>query len=530
MDMKKIRNAVVACIASAVVFTSCVSVEQKTGDKEQTTASNGSEEQTTETKKEVKPSFGGTLNLAMNKPETLNVIDNKIRDVADVLSLVYEPLFVLGEDEKPVPVLADSYSYDESGRGLNIKLKQGIKFHDGSTLTSEDVKFTIEYIKRNSASPYNFYALPIRRVSIEDEYNFKLYYDEPYAFAVSDLMFPILSSTYLKSANYDKNFPVGTGPYECNKFESTSFLDLKAFKDYRQKCLIEKVHAVVVNSSEEIENMFNAGLIDIFDPMAFNWLDYSETSSKKIVAYPSRNMSFIGFNFNKKDKLKKELREAIMMSINREHIGYKVFVSQVTQTDTPVLPNAYFNEDNSVQYSVDVEKAVDIVAKLGEYTKENKLKLQMLVNKDVESNEKMAEIIKIDLEQVNIDLELVLATKDEYMEKVKSGNYEMFLGNIRLSSRPDYLSLFHSRGTQNFINYSNPDMDSYIAKIINSVTEDDLKANVKGMEDIFLSDLPYVTLFFHNGGVMLNDKLKGEYVLYADNPLFGVRNLYITEE
>ncbi len=529
MKKIRIRTMIFTFMMTAFIFASCTAIKNE-GGKESISENNSQTtvvEKTTTAAKVLKPVKGGTANLAMQKPDTLNILDNTIKDVADVLNLVYEPLFLLDENSKPRPILAESYEYDESGRGLTIKLKENIKFHDGSVLNSNDVKYSIEYIKTNAQSPYNFYVLPIRRVSIIDENTFKLYYDEPYAFAISDLIFPIISKNNTRSKQYDKFSPIGTGPYMLDKFESTKYLDLKVFHEYRDEVLIEKVHAAIVNDGKEIEDMFNAGLVDIYAPRVFNWLDYSEDKKMKIESYVSRNMSFIGYNLDKEAKLTKDIRKAITRTVDRKYIAYKAYVSKVIMSFTPVLPKAYFNGSDSITYDNDIEKSKDLLA---EYSEENPLKLTILVNADTSNSDRIADMIKESLEKINIELNVELLPREQYFEKIKSGNYEMFLGNLKMSSRPDYYSLFHSEGSQNFVNYKSPIMDEYIVKLINSTSEEDIKASVSDIENTFLSDLPYTVMFFHEGGIMINEKLKGDYTVYNDDVYFGLRDLYISEK
>ncbi len=529
--MKKVnfKVMIMTLILVIAMLTSCTAI-RKDGGEEQSKADESKtsvSETATTTAKALKPVMGGTVNLAMQKPDTLNILDNTVKDVSNVLGLVYEPLFLLDEKSRPTPILAKSYEYDESGRGLVIKLKENIKFHDGSVLTSNDVKYSIEYIKTNPESPYNFYVLPIRRVSIIDENTFKLYYDEPYAFAVSDLIFPIISKNYRRSKSYDKFSPVGTGPYMLDRFETTKFLDLKVFPEYREEVLIEKVHAAIVNDGKEIEDMFNAGLVDIYAPRVFNWLDYSEDNYKRIKSYVSRNMTFIGYNFDKEAKLGRDVRKAITRTVDRKHIAYKAYVSKVYMAFTPILPEAYFNGPDSIAYDNDIEKSKELLV---EYNEENPLKISLLINSDVANSEWVAKMIKDNLAKINIELSIDSKPRDEYLAKVKSGDYEMFLGNLKMSSRPDYYSLFHSEGSQNFIKYKNPLMDEYIAKLINSTKEEEIKASVNDIENTFLSDLPYTVLFFHSGGILINDKLKGNYKVYNDDVYFGIRNLHIEEK
>ena len=66
------------------------------------------------------------------------------RDAVSVLDLVYEGLFTLDDDYAPQPELAYSYSFISEGRRLEVKLREGITFHNGQELTARDVVATLE--------------------------------------------------------------------------------------------------------------------------------------------------------------------------------------------------------------------------------------------------------------------------------------------------------------------------------------------------------------------------------------------------
>ena len=63
----------------------------------------------------------------------------------DLVSLLYDTLFQLDQDNKPIPWLVKEYTISEDGLTYNLKLNENIKWHDGKPLTAEDVKFTIDY-------------------------------------------------------------------------------------------------------------------------------------------------------------------------------------------------------------------------------------------------------------------------------------------------------------------------------------------------------------------------------------------------
>ena len=80
------------------------------------------------------------LNIAINaNPPSLDVPAVNSNIVGGIGMHIFEPLFSLNADSQPTAVLADSYSVSEDGKVYTIKLRQGIKFHNGEEMKADDV-------------------------------------------------------------------------------------------------------------------------------------------------------------------------------------------------------------------------------------------------------------------------------------------------------------------------------------------------------------------------------------------------------
>ena len=142
-----------------------------------------------------------TINLTMMQPETINPITNKNKSVGYIMNLIYDSLFTIDENYDTVPQLVEEYKIENDGMSINIKLKD-IKWHDGTTLTSSDVKFTVDLIKQNIDSPYNALVENISSILIINDKEFNINFNDKYAFSIDTLIFPIVSEKQLEK---DKN-------------------------------------------------------------------------------------------------------------------------------------------------------------------------------------------------------------------------------------------------------------------------------------------------------------------------------------
>ena len=86
-----------------------------------------------------------TINLTMMQPKTINPITNKNKSVSYIMNLIYDGLFTIDENYNTVPQLVEQYKISDDGMSIYIKLKDA-KWHDGTPLTSYDVKFTVDLI------------------------------------------------------------------------------------------------------------------------------------------------------------------------------------------------------------------------------------------------------------------------------------------------------------------------------------------------------------------------------------------------
>ncbi len=106
------------------------------------------QENTTSSKENNKSGINSEyINLTMVKPTTINPVLNNDKSVAYIMNLVYDGLFTIDQNYNTVPQLVEKYSIGSDGKSINITLKDA-KWHDGKSVTSSDVKFTIELIQK----------------------------------------------------------------------------------------------------------------------------------------------------------------------------------------------------------------------------------------------------------------------------------------------------------------------------------------------------------------------------------------------
>ena len=171
------------------------------------------------------------IRLVIANLDNLNPIVSKNQNVQDILKLVYEPLLNVTEDYKLESSLLTEWSKAETKAYL-IKIREGVKWHNGTDFIAQDVKYTIDTIKAlGDNSIYYSNVRNIENVEIvgNNILRITLYEEEP--FFEYNLTFPIISSTFFSGEDLNisskSNIPMGTGMYKLQSVDITSSLELK---------------------------------------------------------------------------------------------------------------------------------------------------------------------------------------------------------------------------------------------------------------------------------------------------------------
>lgn len=545
----RMKRFLVLLLVCAMFVTGCKANNGNTNKEEvnDTTATKPTEPE--KEKEAVKPvaSFGGELKVLMRNPSTLNPLLNNDRTVNQVLHLMFDSLFVLNQEEKPVPSLAESYSYSDTGSYMTIVLKKNILFQDGEELKADDVVYSIDTIKgAPDDSVYKVNVKNYKRATVVDDYTLRIYFDTPFAFSLYTLTFPIIPKHhYTVEENQMK--PMGTGAYAFANFTTMKEMNLSANTNwFVGKQNVEKIKAIITRNDEADQDAFRQKVVDLINPTKFDWQQYADRKGTTLTEYPTYYYTFLGFNFNNKVLNDRKVRKAIATAINREKIVKDEFLGHAYVTEYPLHPLSWLNKENKLTYTGDEEVAKTLIEGAGfadtnedgildrnaQGVSEN-LELKLLVNSDNPLRMKVAKRIKSTLEKVGFTIALDPVDYATYQQKVTAKDFELLIGEWKLSPIPDFTFAFHSTQIaegNNFISYNNPAMDQILQGIFISTNEADFVSAIEEFKTLFVEELPYFSLFFRTSAVMTNERVHGQLQPSLYNNFNGIENLFIFEQ
>ena len=151
----------------------------------------------------------------------------------------YQGLFGLDKEMKLKNVLAESYTVSDDGLTYTVKLREGIKFQDGTDFNAAAVKANLDQASdpANHLKRYNLYK-NIAKTEAIDPTTVKITLKQPFSAFINILAHPataMISPAALEKYGKEIGFhPVGTGPYELDTWNQTDFVKVKKFAGYWQ--------------------------------------------------------------------------------------------------------------------------------------------------------------------------------------------------------------------------------------------------------------------------------------------------------
>ncbi len=196
-----------------------------------------------------------------------DIFNNSMDPVKGFMCYAYpfvgNALLKMGTDYNYTGDLADSWEISDDALSYRFKLKEGVKFSDGSDFTAEDVVFTYETVKANQANNENVDLTALDSVSAVDDYTVEFKLNAPYSpFFDTVAMLQIVPSDAYNSETFDTK-PIGTGAYKVAEYTTNQQIILEANQDcFSGAPKVEKVTLVYMDHDAAIAAA-NSGQLDV---------------------------------------------------------------------------------------------------------------------------------------------------------------------------------------------------------------------------------------------------------------------------
>ncbi|MDR2087949.1 MAG: ABC transporter substrate-binding protein [Clostridiales Family XIII bacterium] len=489
--------------------------------------------------------------LPMESVRTLNPVLTKDEDSYYIGKLIYDSLFEPDADLSMMPSLAESYSYDESGLSVNIRLKSGLFWSDGEGLDAADAVFSIEaYAADPNAHLYgeNVRSIKSAKTVAGDPLSFVISFKDAKNTSVALLTFPILPSHLYRSRsdlrkNAEDFIPVGSGPYAVREFDRYSHLTLVgnphfAGGDVPQNTL----EFQIVKSKSDTLNMLGINAISYAVSKEGDRATIYRDANIRMQPFPSNEAVWIGFNFNKELLARKEVRQAIAFAVDSEELLEVCFFSSGVPSDSVYYPGFLGMGEGADLYAADPDKSKLLLALAGlsdadgdgfydyfsieegeEESAPHTLSLKLLVSGEDASRVSAAQMIRSSLERIGLVCELAVLDREAYAAALAAGDYDLWLGGGRLAGHFDLRPLLHS-DYGNPIAYGDPALDASLDAFSAAKSEAERRSAFAEIRARLVEEIPYYCLFYKTYGAAAAPVLEGDMDPRFDDLYRGCEN------
>jgi peptide/nickel transport system substrate-binding protein len=455
-----------------------------------------------------------------------------------ILWNIFEPLVAIEEDTTKIrPYLAASWEVSNDNRSWLVKLREGIKFHDGSIMTADDVV----------ASSRIFLGFGARAEKV-DQYSVRFNLPEPNGTFLSRMAqtgFTIApaktadSYQNLKKANRLSEFvPIGTGPFKFSHQEKGKEIVLESFSDYWQGTpwLAGLVYRIIPDNNARISAL-EKGEIDVIDlvfPADLPRLNNNQ--NVKVLSKYGMSVCFIAINTTKKPLEDIKVRQALNFAIDKMRLARMFYYGGYGVPTNRVLSPAFWGFNALPRPGkYNLQEAKRLLAEAG-YKDGLSLTLVRAPNArpDLPDPKGVAEEVKKELGRVGITLNLIEpSTWNDVSSILEKGDFDLELsGWIEESGSPDYiLSALLSDEVYSYNNarWHNELFDEKL-KAARRLNPNDIQGRIKlynEAQEIFQQEAPWIPLFHTKIFLVYNSKIKG--VIFYPSSMISYHKVTIVD-
>jgi peptide/nickel transport system substrate-binding protein len=346
-----------------------------------------------------------------------------------VIEQTYSNLVALDKDLNAIPDLAEKWEKSDDNLSYTFHLRQGVTFHNGSELTSDDVKFTLDrLLDKKTGYFWRGQLSPIKQVDVPDKYTVKLTLSQPHAPLMIGLSFPgagIVSKAEVQKSGDLKNTLMGTGPFKMVNYTPKKSMTLQKFDKYYNPSLplLDGLELDFIDDATARTNALLTKSVDLLQDIPAK--DFQAISTTPgIVAYKTlgHHWDWIGFNTKRKPFDDKRVRQAVSFALDRQAIADNVFFGMAEPITGGPVPRWSFGYDGGGFYGAkpNVEKAKQLLADAG---LSSGFKTTLKVTSTYPQISLPAPLVKDALGKVGVDVEIISLEWGVWLKEVLSGDY-----------------------------------------------------------------------------------------------------------
>ena len=420
------------------------------------------------------PVKGGeiTVGIAQDLDDSLDPHQTVAAGTREVLFNIFEGLVKPNSDGEMIPAVAEKYTLSEDGTTYTFTLREGVKFHNGQTVTAEDVVYSINRcaaVPEGQEKPLVAAFSAVKSVEALDEKTVAV------TIAQRDLEFISYMTAAIIPADYENQdtAPVGTGPFRFMSRTPQQDFVMERFEDYwGAPAWLDKVTYKICENADALVMNLNGGSIDLCAHLTS--AQASQLNQSFQVLEGTMNLvQAIYLNNQAKPFDNQMVRQALCYAIDRQGIMDMVADGHGTAVGSSIYPafTKYFLPELVDKYPHDVAKAKELLTQAG-YP--DGFDMTISVPNNYQPHMDTAEVVAEQLREAGINVTIQPVEWSTWLDTIYNGRqFQATVVGVdaaNMTARA-MLERFTSDYAKNFINYSNPAYDALFQQAINATDE-----------------------------------------------------------
>ncbi len=337
-----------------------------------------------------------------------------------MLNMIYEPLVITDHNLQIAPALAESWEFAEDAMTLTFKLREGVKFHDGSDFTADDVIASYNRIldeATGAAARTNYVS--IQSMEAPDPYTVIFHLstpDVPLLTAMTSINAAILPSELIESGD-PTTTAIGTGPFKLDSWVPEEVTRLSANPDWwGEGPFVDGVEIRIIPDEASILAALRAGTIDFAmmnDPLVATLL--IDDPNIRLARTPALDYHVFQLRAAVEPLDKLEVRQAISCAIDRQEVVDSAALGEGRVTGPLTMPAFALPTSELFCYEKDVEKARELLASVG--LQDGFTLPVMVANAEPPTALSEAQSIQAQLAEINIKVEIEPLELSVYVDR-----------------------------------------------------------------------------------------------------------------
>lgn len=486
---------------------------------------------------------------------TIDPIGSPSVDAASerIRTLIFNSLVRKDENFDYTGELASNIQRSDDGLTYTFTLRDGIKFHDGRTLTSADVKYTLDLlISSNFAKSASFFEGAgaerrsyIKSVEAPDGLTIVVTLVEPWVGLLSNLVpIPILPTGSYESQKTD---PLGTGPFKFIRYDNIQQVcDVEAFAEHWEGApKLQNVRVRVIPDMNALQSELQSGRVDIAPmptslfPDAVKHLE--NDPNLQVKSFAGSNVVLLTINTASPPLNNIKVRQAVAHAIDRESL-IKNLLRGFGEIAHSIIPEESWAYSAGQTYSFDPARAKQLLDEAGFPDPDGDGPRMRFANPVVYklsgssiAGRQYAGVIQNYLKDVGIPVEIQTPELNTLFDELRRGNFQIAYSQWVGGNQDPifYKDLFatseiptQARPSRNRSRYTNPELDRLLDEAVNTFDRERAKELYRQIQEIVSRDVPVFPLWYQSN-IVIARKNVGNIQVNASGDWGFVKNLTV---